>query len=196
MTTTAAQPQKTEDPRVTRTRNLITESFFKLLDRKDFGSITVQEITQDATVNRATFYAHFEDKYDLVYKTAHRDFSRLLTDSVSDHSHLNEDAIRSIDSAIGEFLNMVFGDCHLQRQLSSIVESAIHDALLKHITEWLDSLDKIRLDPKSIEIVAVTVSSALVGARLFNMRKGLNISESDNRLSVVDILSNGLSGVA
>ncbi|WP_197091400.1 TetR family transcriptional regulator [Paenibacillus algorifonticola] len=33
---------------------------------RDFESITVKDITEIATMNRATFYAHYEDKYMLL----------------------------------------------------------------------------------------------------------------------------------
>jgi len=58
-----------EDPRVKRTRNLILTAFDELLPEKGFRSLTVQDITDKAEINRATFYAHFNDKYDLLDKS-------------------------------------------------------------------------------------------------------------------------------
>ena len=49
------------DPRVTRTRKLIRDSLTSLLAEKSFESISVQDIAERATVNRATFYAHFPE---------------------------------------------------------------------------------------------------------------------------------------
>jgi AcrR family transcriptional regulator len=54
------------DPRVTRTQNLIREALKALLQEKNFESISVQDIAERATVNRATFYAHFQDKFALL----------------------------------------------------------------------------------------------------------------------------------
>ena len=54
------------DPRVIRTRGLILKSFEDLLADKGFESISVQDVTDKAQVNRATFYAHFPDKYALL----------------------------------------------------------------------------------------------------------------------------------
>ena len=54
------------DPRVKRTRGLILQSFESLLAEKGFESISVQDVTDKAQVNRATFYAHFPDKYALL----------------------------------------------------------------------------------------------------------------------------------
>ncbi len=50
------------DPRIKRTRMFLEEAFSELLHEKDFQSISVQDITERAGINRATFYAHFPDK--------------------------------------------------------------------------------------------------------------------------------------
>lgn len=36
--------------------------------KKDFAKISIKDITDQADVNRSTFYIHFEDKYDLLNK--------------------------------------------------------------------------------------------------------------------------------
>lgn len=56
------------DRRVRYTRNMIRHSFLKLLSEKPMGKITVKEICEMADINRATFYAHYEDVYDLLDK--------------------------------------------------------------------------------------------------------------------------------
>jgi AcrR family transcriptional regulator len=57
-------PVNQNDPRVKRTRQLIMQSFTDLVEeKKNVYSISVEDITTRATVNRATFYAHFEDKF-------------------------------------------------------------------------------------------------------------------------------------
>ena len=54
------------DPRIRRTRQLLQEALGKLLETKDFDEISVQDITEAATVNRATFYDHYTDKFALL----------------------------------------------------------------------------------------------------------------------------------
>ncbi|WP_217595816.1 TetR/AcrR family transcriptional regulator [Cohnella sp. GbtcB17] len=57
-------PVNLDDPRVKRTRQLMLQSFMDLLEqKKNIYSISVRDIAAHATVNRATFYAHFDDKY-------------------------------------------------------------------------------------------------------------------------------------
>lgn len=57
---------KVRNIRTTRTRESIFESLFELMEEKDFDKITIQNLTERAQINRATFYAHFQDKYELL----------------------------------------------------------------------------------------------------------------------------------
>src|SRR5450631_2026763 len=57
---------ETVDPRIKRTRVLLQQALGKLLETKEFDKISVQDIAEAATVNRATFYDHYNDKYALL----------------------------------------------------------------------------------------------------------------------------------
>lgn len=69
------------DRRIKYTRNMIRHSFLRLLTDKPIGKITVKEICEMADINRATFYAHYEDVYDLLEKIE-EDFYADVQDSV------------------------------------------------------------------------------------------------------------------
>lgn len=53
------------DPRIIRTRKLLQDALIALIKRKAYSDITVQDITDEATLNRSTFYMHYNDKDDL-----------------------------------------------------------------------------------------------------------------------------------
>lgn len=55
-----------EDLRVRRTRKLLKSALIELAIEKGFAAVTVQDIADRAMVNRATFYRHYLDKYDLL----------------------------------------------------------------------------------------------------------------------------------
>ena len=57
-----------DDRRVKYTKMVLKESFIELLEKKDISQITIKEICEDADINRATFYAHYNDQYDLMSK--------------------------------------------------------------------------------------------------------------------------------
>ncbi len=57
-----------DDRRVKYTKMVLKESFINLLEKKDLSQISIKEICEDADINRATFYAHYSDQYDLLKK--------------------------------------------------------------------------------------------------------------------------------
>ena len=51
-----------------RTRSAIREALTEMLTVKPVGKITVQELIDKANICRTTFYAHYEDIYDLLFE--------------------------------------------------------------------------------------------------------------------------------
>src|SRR5580693_605869 len=66
------------DPRIRRTRGLLQAALKRLLEEREFDDITVQDITEAATLNRATFYAHYPDKFALLEELIRVSFLQLL----------------------------------------------------------------------------------------------------------------------
>ena len=53
------------DLRIQKTRNSIINAFLELRSRKPIEKITVTELAELAVINKATFYKHYKDIYDL-----------------------------------------------------------------------------------------------------------------------------------
>jgi AcrR family transcriptional regulator len=68
------------DPRVIRTRQMLRDALVSLIAEKGFDAITVQDIADRATLNRATFYLHYQDKHDLLIKSLHDAIDELMAD--------------------------------------------------------------------------------------------------------------------
>jgi AcrR family transcriptional regulator len=66
------------DPRIRRTRQLLQGALHTLMQTKGFDEISVQDIADAATVNRATFYDHYTDKFSLLEATVAGGFHMLL----------------------------------------------------------------------------------------------------------------------
>jgi AcrR family transcriptional regulator len=56
------------DRRSARTRRLLHHALMQLIVRKDYESITIQDLLDEADVGRSTFYAHYAGKDDLLRK--------------------------------------------------------------------------------------------------------------------------------
>jgi AcrR family transcriptional regulator len=67
-------PKKADDRRVVRTRQALGSALVELMLARRFDDISVQQVLDRARVGRATFYAHFRNKQDLLLSDAERFF--------------------------------------------------------------------------------------------------------------------------
>ena len=91
------------DLRVKRTNKYIIEAFIRLVEEKGFEQVTVQNIADEAMINRATFYAHYKDKQDLyekIFDLAVESFTAIL--DFEDFVQGNSIKIRKIEAAMTE----------------------------------------------------------------------------------------------
>lgn len=68
------------DPRVIRTRQMLRDALIALIQEDGFEAIKVRDITERAALNRATFYLHYRDKYDLLIKSMYDLLEELETE--------------------------------------------------------------------------------------------------------------------
>ena len=136
------------DPRVKRTRALILSAFETLLAEKGFESIAVQDVTDRAEINRATFYAHFPDKYALLDYSIGQMFMREIEKRTLNACHYTPDNLRNLILAVCEFLSKMHSDCaQPHQQFESLVEGTIKNILFELLSHWLKQTDlKISTD--------------------------------------------------
>jgi AcrR family transcriptional regulator len=66
------------DPRILRSRRMLMDALARLLAHKGFDEISIQEIADEATLNRATFYLHYPDKGALLQAMTATRFGELV----------------------------------------------------------------------------------------------------------------------
>ncbi|WP_217563019.1 TetR/AcrR family transcriptional regulator [Paenibacillus sp. GbtcB18] len=57
---------KKTDLRILRTKHSIRKAFYELIQEKGYEAITIQDIADQAMINRNTFYLHYQNKPDLL----------------------------------------------------------------------------------------------------------------------------------
>lgn len=82
-----------KDERIRRTRARIDGAFVELLHRRAYGTIRVSDITKKAGVGRATFYAHFGAKDDLLRSQFDRRVAPMIVGAPSDPCLLDASAL-------------------------------------------------------------------------------------------------------
>jgi len=125
------------DSRVKRTRGLILQSFESLLTEKGYQSLTVQNITEGAGVNRATFYAHFPDKYALLDFSIQQMFRLEIEKRKLNACHYSDENLRALIVAVCEFVSNAHSHCSSpESQFESLMEAQVKNQL----QEWLEQV--------------------------------------------------------
>ena len=152
------------DPRVKRTRGLILRSFEGLLAEKGFESISVQDVTDKAQINRATFYAHFPDKYALLDYSISQMFRQEIEKRMLNACHYSPDNLRNLILAVCEFISNMHSECaQPHQQFESLTEGTIKKIIFDLLSYWLrETNSKI-----STEIPATVATWAIYGLASF-----------------------------
>ena len=111
---------KKTDLRVQRTRKMIIEAFFKLVETKGYEAVTIQDIADEAMINRATFYAHFKDKqhlYDAIFTFTLSAFTAILDSQQLVNG--NRVRVKHIEELLTQLYN--FNE-HFRKRLAEIIE--------------------------------------------------------------------------
>ena len=77
------------DLRIRRTHRFLQEAMIELITEKGFDAITVGDIAERAMINRATFYRHYQDKYDLVVTIFEEAANHLMEDMKPLHKDID-----------------------------------------------------------------------------------------------------------
>jgi AcrR family transcriptional regulator len=193
------------DPRVRRTRKLIVEAFVALLAEKGFHAISVQDIAVRATVNRATVYLHFEDKYALMDRVVRDAIREALTRRLGPASQISIENLRLMVVTVCELLSQFHdtcppGDGTMKPQL----EVKVQEELAAFLLGWLRQvpLAKGRADGVDVpvggaahEAMASLLSWAIFGAGVEWSRGGRRSPAAEWAHDVVGILIGGVAHV-
>jgi AcrR family transcriptional regulator len=156
-------PQEKLDPRVKRTRELIQRSFMETIDEKGFNAISVQDITARAGINRATFYAHYTDKYDLLDKAIGEMFRAEIERRMLNVCEFRLENVRMLVITVCEFVGKIHSHNDKEEQYQTLAEAQIRNQVYALILHWLEKIETIRNCSVSRERAATAASWAIYG---------------------------------
>ncbi|MDT2738469.1 TetR/AcrR family transcriptional regulator [Enterococcus canintestini] len=146
---------KKTDLRVKRTNKMIIEAFIHLVEKNGYEQVTVQDIADQAMINRATFYAHYKDKQDL-YETIF-DYALTAFTSVLNPAELvkgNRIKVKQIEAV----MTKIYGNIHENRKFYlTIMDASANEILRKKIADILneqyaDVFNRLKITENEIEV--------------------------------------------
>ncbi len=134
---------KKDDLRVIKTRKLIYQTLLELMKEKTFEEIKVSDICSKAMINRSTFYAHYEDKYELLVdflSNLKEEFSHELNESCKENLSIREYYIKLISLFLDHIDSKrdVYNSIMVNNRSSIMMDillSVVNDDILKRFKE-------------------------------------------------------------
>ncbi len=126
---------KVRNIRTTQTRESIFDAFYKLIEEKDIDKITIQNVTERAQINRATFYAHFQDKYELLDEMIQQSLEGLIQQHTNGVCAFTRDTVIQLVFAAFEYHQKVKQKC--RRNYQKII-SLLSSKLIMALKNYLD----------------------------------------------------------
>lgn len=187
------------DLRIKRTNKLITQAFIKLLRQKSFDKITINDISDEAMINRATFYSHFKDKFDLFDQIIDKFLGEFV--AVLDEENLiekNSVNIKRIEVSLTKFYEFVQDNPDLAQIIIThsnieILSNRLLNILTERYSEIFDALD-VRNNSLKIptDFVVSYITSIFVGSLNWWIRqKNDEMTASEFAALVIKLISNG-----
>jgi AcrR family transcriptional regulator len=148
-------------------------------------------------VNRATFYAHFEDKQALVNYSIQANFQEVLDDRLPSDPMFTPDNLHLLTLATCEFLEGFVGRCAPSARQNHVpllaqVQARLYDVLL----EWLQSASPHLPSTKlSLQLVAMATSWTIFGAAFEWAHGKRDLSAMQLADQLLPLLAQGLPSI-
>lgn len=175
---------KVKNIRKTYTKELLITSFLHLIDKKDFEKITIADITNGAKVNRATFYAHFEDKYELLDYVVNESAINIIekyTDGLSNWKEI----VRALVLAVCEFHSRPNIQC---RQSYLQLVPQIKQKMLRELKQYLHTFWKEKYTEQERELYVTIYSSSIIEAGYLWATGELDMDKEEVATRVITML--------
>jgi AcrR family transcriptional regulator len=182
------------DPRSIRTCELLRQALISLAAEKSFTSLTIQDVTDLAGVNRTTFYLHFSGLHELLEDCARTLFIQMRTDIYA--NKLVGDARNT--ATFSPFVESVFRHLEkharfyralLGRQGDPLFRGLFQELLLELIFEPIAHQTQGDLNDQQLEMNIRFFNAGFIGVASWWLKKGMPIPIEEASLQITrDIL--------
>ncbi|WP_426250758.1 TetR/AcrR family transcriptional regulator [Paenibacillus pabuli] len=164
--------------------------------KRNVYSISVHDITNQATVNRTTFYAHFQDKYDFLAYWMTEKFQMTIRDRLPEEAKCNAGNLRILMQSIYDFL-LQFQQCSTpgDKQFEAMFENAMQQDLHQLLVKRINEVQIQGFSQEKLEAMALVISWGIFGTALQWSRNPQDRSFETMFEEVIGVLSFNLTPI-
>ena len=156
---------KSVDLRVKRSRKHLIEALCTLVQERPLQKISVRDITEEAMVNRSTFYAHFVDKYELFTIAIGQRMRHDLASELSGSTGFTYTNLRNLFLVGGNMMTKISNDCQKTSmgELIPVFMKEMQHSIHEVVSLWANTLTLPKAEAKTL---AMFTTGAVFGAGL------------------------------
>jgi AcrR family transcriptional regulator len=161
-------------------------------------SISIQDITERATINRATFYAHFSDKYALMDAIVREQFQRAIAERLPPNPGWNRHCLQVLVRVIFALLGESHPECKLgEARFVTLSNQAVQQELAELLRGWIKAASVARLRPDvHPELIASAISWAIFGLAGEWKHNERTLSADEMTRQLLLVITEGLAHLA
>lgn len=153
------------DLRIIKTKKILFDALLKLMKKKNFEKIKISDICEEALINRSTFYAHYEDKYELLIALFEEQKISLL-EKLEDNENTNFSKKYLMD-----LLNILINHIDDNREIytailsnnrNGILIDFLIDVIERDVSNKLKENDEIKSSNLPLDIIVKFYSGGLI----------------------------------
>lgn len=153
------------DLRIVKTKKILFNSLLNIMKIKNFEKIKVSDICDEALVNRSTFYAHYDDKYELLIDLfEERKLSLLKVFEDNENKAFSKEYLMELLSILIDHIeeNKEIYSAILANNRNGILIDFLIDAIEKDVSERLKSNSEINISDLPLDIIVKFYAGGLI----------------------------------
>ena len=185
------------DRRKRRTRSAIQKACVELIREKGFDNMSILDIAERADINRATFYLHFLDKYDMIYQFEQEIMDEIEANFIDDFSPSasTEEIIRSRYEPLVKIFT-IFQDKRdileilFQTKGVMTIQNRFHDITLK-MFDAKNAKVHLHSSVQTPELFITVIVSTIIGISHYWINNNDTKTPESLAIDLINIIING-----
>ena len=153
------------DLRIVKTKKILFNSLLNLMKIKNFEKIKISDICEESLVNRSTFYAHYDDKYELLIDLfEERKLSLLKKFEDNENKAFSKEYLMELLSILIDHIeeNKEIYSAILANNRNGILIDFLIDAIEKDVSERLKGSSEIKASDLPLDIIVKFYAGGLI----------------------------------
>ena len=153
------------DLRIVKTKKILFNSLLNLMKIKNFEKIKISDICDESLINRSTFYAHYEDKYELLIDLfEERKLSLLKKFEDNENKNFSKEYLMELLSILIDHIeeNKEIYSAILANNRNGILIDFLIDTIERDVSERLKGNNEIKASDLPLNIIVKFYAGGLI----------------------------------